>query len=100
VHAAQLAIIGIGQEEVQALTLAHVRRAISTHVNAMKDSVDKMNVEIEKANKLDAEKQAEAFCHKIKPLMDTVRENADRLEMMIDDEMWPLPKMREILFTR
>jgi len=75
-------------------------RSISTHVNAMKDAAEKMNAEIVKANKLDAEKQAEAFCHKIKPLMDTVRDHADELEMMIDDELWPLPKMREILFTR
>lgn len=75
-------------------------KAISTHVNGIKDNVEKMNAEIAKAGKLDAEKQAEAFCHKIKPLMDVIRENADQLEMMVDDEMWPLPKMREILFTR
>jgi len=48
----------------------------------------------------DLEKQAVEFSEKVKPLMDVVREHADRLEMLVDDEIWPLPKLREILFTR
>jgi glutamine synthetase len=32
--------------------------------------------------------------------MDAIRDHADALELMVDDEMWPLPKMREILWTR
>ncbi|MDZ4824211.1 MAG: glutamine synthetase III [Flavobacteriales bacterium] len=73
---------------------------ISSHINGMKTLVDKMTAERGKALDLDAEKQAEAFCHKVKPIMDAVRDHADALEMLVDDEMWPLPKMREILFTR
>jgi glutamine synthetase type III len=33
-------------------------------------------------------------------LMDSIRDHADALEKVVDDETWPLPKMREILFTR
>ena len=66
----------------------------------MKTALDKMNAERNKASKMDIEKQAEAFSQKIKPLMDNVREAADKLEMITEDESWPLPKMRELLFTR
>ena len=75
-------------------------RSISELLNDMKLSTDKMNAEREKASKLDLEKQAEAYCHKIKPLMDQVRDASDKLEMITEDEAWPLPKMRELLFTR
>lgn len=74
--------------------------SISTHLNSLKTALDRMNTERTKAMKMNAEKQAEAYCHKVKPLMDTIREHVDALEMMVDDEMWPLPKMRELLFTR
>jgi glutamine synthetase len=75
-------------------------KSISQHVNTIKSLIDKMETERSKIQKLDLEKQAEAYCHKIKPMMDEIRDNADALEMMVDDELWPIPKMREILFTR
>jgi len=75
-------------------------RDISRHVNIMSDTLEVMNKEMDKAHKLDTEKAAELFCSKVKPLMDRVRDNADALELMVDDEMWPLPKMRELLWTR
>jgi glutamine synthetase len=66
----------------------------------MKESLDKMAAERTKLNKVDLEKKAEGYCHKVKPLMDAIRDHADALEKVVDDETWPLPKMREILFTR
>lgn len=75
-------------------------KLISKHINAIKDTLDKMAVDREKASKLDLEKQAEMYVNKIKPQMDLVREHADALEMVVEDELWPLPKLREILFTR
>ena len=54
-----------------------------------------------KANKLtDATKQAEYYCHKVKPYFEEIRYHADKLELLVDDELWPLPKFREMLFTR
>ena len=75
-------------------------KQISIEINAIKDALDKMNAERTKAAKLDLEKQAEAFSNKIKPQMDAAREAADNLELITEDESWPLPKMRELLFTR
>ena len=42
--------------------------------------------------------RAKVYSHEVKDMMDLVRENADKLEMLIDDEMWTLPKYRELLF--
>ena len=52
-----------------------------------------------KANKIeDMAQRAKMYSHEVKDMMDMVRENADKLEMLIDDEMWTLPKYRELLF--
>jgi len=57
--------------------------------------------ERKKANKIDdVEKKALAYCDKVKPCFDKVKYHSDKLELMIDDELWPLPKLRELLFTR
>ncbi len=74
---------------------------ISGHINAVKTMVDDMINERKKANKIeDAFESAEAYCNKVKPLMDQIRYHADKLELLVDDELWPLPKLRELLFTR
>jgi glutamine synthetase len=53
------------------------------------------------ANKFDhAEEKALAYCDKVKPYFDEIRYHADKLELLVDDELWPLPKFREMLFTR
>ena len=44
--------------------------------------------------------KAESYCNKVKPFFDEIRYNCDKLELLIDDELWPLPKYRELLFTR
>jgi glutamine synthetase len=74
---------------------------ISERVERIKTLVDKMINERKKANKIeDAFKQAVAYCDKIKPLMDQIRYDVDKLEMLVDDRLWPMPKLRELLFTR
>lgn len=93
-------VLGAAEAKAATKTQVDLIKQISENVNAMKVAMDKMNAEKDKASKLDVEKQADAYSQKIKPLMDTVREHADALELIVDDEMWPLPKMREILFTR
>lgn len=47
-----------------------------------------------------SQEQAEEYCNKVIPLFDTVRGASDALEMMVDDELWPMTKYRELLFTR
>ena len=52
-----------------------------------------------KANRVaDIAARAKMYSHEVKDMMDKVRVSADNLEMLVDDEMWPLPKYRELLF--
>ena len=48
----------------------------------------------------DIEKRAHAYCFNVKPLFDDIRYHCDKLELLVDDEIWPLAKYRELLFTR
>ena len=60
-----------------------------------------MTNERKKANKIDdIEKKANAYCFEVKPLFDEIRYSCDKLELMVDDELWPLTKYRELLFTK
>ncbi|MEM7016891.1 MAG: hypothetical protein AAF512_06060 [Pseudomonadota bacterium] len=74
---------------------------ISLHVNAVKTKVDEMIEARKKANVLeDSREKAIAYCDTVKPYFDEIKYHVDKLEMSIDDELWPLPKLREVLFTR
>jgi glutamine synthetase len=74
---------------------------ISDHVIFIKEHVDKMVDERKKANNLiDSGDKAIAYCDKVKPYFDEIRYHADKLEMIIDDEYWRLPKLRELLLTK
>jgi glutamine synthetase len=74
---------------------------VSLHLNAMKSASDVMLENRKKANKMDgAEKKALAYCDTVKVHFDEIRYHADKLELLVDDELWPLPKFREMLFTR
>lgn len=53
------------------------------------------------ANKIESEREkAIAYHDTVAPLMDEIRYHIDKLELMVDNEMWPLPKYRELLFIR
>ena len=74
---------------------------IADHANKMKELGDKMLAARKKANKIDdMEKRAIAYCDTVRIHFDEIRYNADKLELLIDDEEWRLPKFREMLFTR
>ncbi|WP_299216389.1 glutamine synthetase III [uncultured Aquimarina sp.] len=74
---------------------------ISEHIGKINTKVNEMTAERRKANKLeDAEKKAADYCNKVKPLFDQIRYSCDKLELLVDDELWPLTKYRELLFTR
>lgn len=76
-------------------------KTISDHITAIKSKTKEMINERKKANKIkDSKKQALAYCNKVKPYFDEIRYHCDKLEIMIDDELWPLSKYREMLFTR
>jgi len=74
---------------------------ISNHINIIKKDVDSMIDERKKANNIaDGRKQAIAYCDKVKPYFETIRYNVDKLELIVGDDSWTLPKYREMLFTR
>ena len=74
---------------------------ISTYIESINSGVTKMINERKKANVIEESiNKAEAYCNKVKPFFDEIRYNCDKLELLIDDELWPLPKYRELLFTR
>ncbi|NCP52420.1 MAG: glutamine synthetase type III, partial [Flavobacteriales bacterium] len=74
---------------------------ISSHIEGINSKVTKMTNERKKANTIeDIEKRAMAYCNIVKPLFDDIRYHCDKLELLVDDEIWPLTKYRELLFTR
>jgi glutamine synthetase len=73
---------------------------ISGHIEAINSNVTKMTNERKKANNIeDVDKKAHTYCFKVKPLFDEIRYHCDKLELLVDDELWPLTKYRELLFT-
>ncbi|MGQ0829686.1 MAG: glutamine synthetase III family protein [Bacteroidota bacterium] len=74
---------------------------ISEHINTIKTNVDAMTEARKKANTItDVKKQAMDYCEKVKAYFDVIRYHVDKLELLVDDESWPLPKYRELLFTK
>ena len=76
-------------------------KEISAHIEGINSKVEEMTEARKEANSLmDAQKMAEMYCDKVKPYFDVIREHCDKLELIVDDEIWTLTKYRELLFTR
>jgi len=74
---------------------------ISERISSIMSDVNEMTNQRRKANKIsDVEKRAKAYCNSVLPLFDKIRYHTDKLELLINDEDWPLPKFRELLFTK
>lgn len=74
---------------------------ISAHIANINSKVNEMIEARKVANKIeDPEKRAFEYCNEIKPFFEEIRYHCDKLELMVDDELWPLTKYRELLFTR
>jgi glutamine synthetase len=85
----------IGKEQITLI------REISEHIAGINSKVEEMTEERKKANALEnAEAMADAYCEKVKPYFDIIRNHCDKLELLVDDEIWTLTKYRELLFTR
>ncbi len=75
--------------------------SISDHITSIKKKVSDMVEERKKANVIeDPFKKAVAYEKKVKPYLEEIRSHIDKLELIVDNEIWPLPKYRELLFTR
>ena len=74
-------------------------KKISAYINGISEDVEALVEARKVANKIeDIAERAKVYSREVKDLMEKVRYSADHLEMLIDDEVWPLPKYRELLF--
>ena len=74
-------------------------KKISTYINSISADVEALVEERKTANRIEnIAERAKVYSHNVKDMMEKVRDSADHLEMLVDDEMWPLPKYRELLF--
>ena len=74
---------------------------ISEHIEKINMGITDMINERKKANKLTSpEKCATAYCDKVKPYFDEIRYHCDKLELLVDDEIWPLSKYRELIMLK
>ena len=94
-------ILSPAEFKVVAKSQLELIKEISEKVTIIKTEADLMTEERKKANNLDnTKKQAHAYCEKVKPYFESMRYNVDKLEGIVDDATWPLPKYREMLYLR
>ena len=91
--------IGLNTETYQAQL--EIILDLSKHINAIKTNVDAMVEERKKANKIEnLREHSIAYDEKVKAYFEPIRDHVDRLEQLIEDKLWPLPKFRELLFIK
>lgn len=91
--------IGLGEETYKAQMDIIIK--ISEHVNFIKTNNSKMIDERKKANNIeDIRDKSIAYDEKVKSYFDPIRYHVDKLEQLVDDAKWPLPKFRELLFIK
>ena len=74
---------------------------ISGHITEIKENVHNMINQRKVANKLsDIQEQALYYNKNVLPYFDVIRYHTDKLELLVDDKLWPLPKYRELLFLK
>ena len=87
-------------EKLSAENMAIIRK-IAEHTSYIKEHVDTMVEARKVANKIvDERAKAIEYHDKITPMLEQIRYHIDKLELIVDDQMWTLPKYRELLFTR
>ncbi|MDT8415679.1 MAG: glutamine synthetase III [Flavobacteriaceae bacterium] len=76
-------------------------KEISEHIEAINSNVTNMTEARKAANNIEeTEAKAYAYCDEVRPFFEVIRYHCDKLEILIDDELWTLVKYRELLFTR
>ena len=91
------------QEEATKLSSENIAiiKEISEHTAFIKEHVDSMVEARKVANKITNEREkAIAYHDSIAPMLEQIRYHIDKLELIVDDQMWTLPKYRELLFVR
>jgi glutamine synthetase len=96
-----ISIFGEKEGKAMANTQIEILKQVNHHMASMKSASEVMLAERKKANAVeDVEEKALAYCDTVKVHFDEIRYHADKLELIVEDELWPLPKFRELLFIR
>ena len=76
-------------------------KEISEHIAGINHNIDEMIEQRKIANNIDnTEKMAAAYCNKVKPYFEIIRQHCDKLELLVDNGIWPLTKYRELFFIK
>ncbi|MGF7140312.1 glutamine synthetase III family protein [Roseimarinus sediminis] len=93
-------VFGDGEFEKLAGNRIELIKEISDHITQIKNKVNTMIEARKVANKIeDGKEKAYAYDKTVRPYLEEIRYHIDKLELIVDDEMWPLPKYRELLFN-
>ena len=90
-------------EKTEQLSARNIKliEEIAERTRAIEKGVDELVEARKKANKIESEhEKAIAYHDTVEPKLDSIRYQIDKLELIVDDAMWPLPKYRELLFIR
>jgi glutamine synthetase len=91
----------LGFDEKGFASQTQIARKISEHINVISIKVQEMIEARKEANLVeDCRKKAVMYCDNVKKYFDEIRYHVDKLELLVDDEYWELPKYRELLFLR
>jgi glutamine synthetase len=91
----------LGMQPASYKAQLNVLNEISEHINKVQILTEEMTEARKAANALEGSREkAIAYCDKVKPYFDEIRYSVDKLELLVDDSEWELPKYREMLFLR
>ena len=94
-------VLSVEEFKKMAASRIEMVKEISNHIASIDKKVYDMVEKRKKANKIeDIEKKAQMYSANIFPYLDDIRYHIDKLELIVDNEIWPLPKYRELLFTK
>ncbi|OIP01027.1 MAG: glutamine synthetase type III [Bacteroidetes bacterium CG2_30_33_31] len=93
-------LLNTGEFNRQAGLQLETLKEISGHISSIKEKVDAMVLARKNVNVIeDIIDLATAYNNEVLPYIESIRYHIDRLELIVDDEIWPLPKYRELLFV-
>jgi glutamine synthetase len=91
--------LGLSKEALS--TPLAIIESLSKHIFEIKSNIDAMLEERKKTNRIvDNREKAISYDENVKVYFDTIRYHVNKLEQIVDDSVWPLPKLREILFLK
>jgi glutamine synthetase len=93
-------IYGSDYQKFSGVQLKIIER-ISGHIDEINNGIVQMIETRKSLNKIEDEfKKADSYCEEVLPFLNHIRYHCDKLELVVDDDLWPLAKYRELLFCR